>query len=210
MRGKFIVLEGGDGTGKSTQLSRIQDVLLEKGIEAVTTQEPGDTSLGKKIRAILFEEIMDPEVELFLLLADRRHHIKHVIEPALARGKWVLCDRYRDSSMVYQAMARDQDAGWVYEWHIRAGIHLVEDITFLFQESMDITLQRRKARSVGTNRFDDLPLHFHRKVAESYLHLAKGNPHRYVILPKGETPECLTQRITDILMERFLGEKGSR
>lgn len=102
MRGKFITLEGMDGAGKSTHIPNIIDLLESRGIEVVSTREPGGTALGESLRAILLHEEMHPETETLLMFAARREHIEKVIAPALARGAWVLSDRFTDATYAYQ------------------------------------------------------------------------------------------------------------
>ena len=103
MRGKFITLEGMDGAGKSTHIPTIIDLLKSRGLEVVSTREPGGTQLGEKLRELLLNEAMHPETETLLMFAARREHIAAVIEPALARGAWVLSDRFTDATYAYQS-----------------------------------------------------------------------------------------------------------
>lgn len=109
-RGRFISVEGVDGAGKSTQLAWVADWLAAQGIRFINTREPGGTPLGEKLRALLLSEPMHLETEALLMFASRREHLAEVIEPALARGDWVLCDRFSDATYAYQGAA----AGWIW------------------------------------------------------------------------------------------------
>lgn len=180
--GRFITLEGGEGTGKSTQTRALVQALLDRGIPALATREPGGTPFGEKVRSLIFECPLDEKEELLLLLALRCHHIRQVIAPALAQGTWVVCDRFIDSTLVYQGLAKDKSIQWIKQWHTLAGIDLTPDTTFLCQYPVEQALSRRKMGG-DTNRFDDAPLAFHHKVDRAYRDLAKIHQERYVCIP---------------------------
>ncbi len=180
--GRFITLEGGEGTGKSTQTRALVQALSEKGISALATREPGGTPFGEKVRSLIFESPLDEKEELFLLLALRCHHIRQVILPALSQGIWVICDRFIDSTLVYQGLAKEKNTQWIEQWHTLAGIDLTPDITFLCQHPVEQALARRKMEG-NTNKFEEAPLSFHHRVARAYQDLAKRDQKRYICVP---------------------------
>jgi dTMP kinase len=148
MRGKFITLEGMDGAGKSTHIPHILDHFRARGLEVVSTREPGGTSLGERLREILLHEAMHPETEALLMFAARREHISEVIEPALARGAYVVSDRFADASYAYQCGGRGvgfEKMRLLEQWALD---DLQPDITLLFDVPVNVSLQRlAKARS---------------------------------------------------------------
>lgn len=197
--GRFITLEGGEGTGKSTQTRALVQALLDRGIPALATREPGGTPFGEKIRSLIFEFHLDEKEELFLLLALRCHHIRQVIAPALAQGVWVICDRFIDSTLVYQGLAKDKNTQWIEQYHTLAGIDLVPDTTFLCQHPVEQALSRRKGEG-DTNRFDEASLAFHYKVEQAYQVLATIHKERYVWVP----PFAQINEITHFMINHLI------
>lgn len=152
----------------------------------MVTREPGGTPLGELIRPFFLAHTLEAEVELLLMLAMRRHHVTTVIQPALDQGQWVLCDRFTDSSVVYQGILTGHSAEWVKEWHERAGIHLTPDITFIFQEGPDVALARRHQEALkGEDRFDALSFHSYETIRQAFLDIALSDPVRCHIVPSG-------------------------
>jgi dTMP kinase len=185
-KGILITFEGGDGTGKTTQIGILQQRLKDQDIPCMVTREPGGTSLGELIRPFFLTHSLDAEVELLLMLAVRRHHICTVIQPALDRGEWVLCDRFIDSSVVYQGTLKGRATTWVKEWHEKAGIDLRPDLTFIFQDSSEVALERRRNDAKeGANRFDDLPIHSYEQIRQAFLDIALSDPERCMLVPSG-------------------------
>ena len=182
MRGKFITLEGIEGSGKSTSLDTISKILETLDIEFIITKEPGGGPLGKDLRKILLDKktSISSEVELLLMMADRKNHIDNIVEPSLEKGVWVISDRYLDSSYAYQGGGRQIDTS-----KIDLLTELLKlptpDLTILFDLSPEIALQRAKNRS-ELDRFESEPIDFHQRIREAYLNLANDNVERYVVI----------------------------
>src|SRR5579862_6425115 len=166
----FVTFEGTDGSGKSTALEAAAVELIGAGHNVFVTQEPGAGELGKRIRQLLLHGgEVSPESELLLFLADRANHVSTLIRPELARGSIVLCDRYADSTLVYQGITRGLDLEFVRRANTFATGGLVPDLTLLFDLPVDVGL----ARVRHPDRMDMEPLDFHGKVREGYLELAR-------------------------------------
>ncbi|CAN5730182.1 dTMP kinase [soil metagenome] len=181
----FLTLEGPEGAGKSTLARRIVERLRESGRETVLTREPGEGDFGIRVREILLHgEEMVPEAELFLFLADRAQHVRSFIQPALEAGKWVLCDRYADSTLVYQHYARGLDGDFVRRANAFATGGFQPDLTFL----LDLPAEVGLARLQGKDRLDAAPLSFHRRVRNGFLTEAQGKG-RWRVLNADQPPE---------------------
>jgi dTMP kinase len=178
-RGKFITLEGPDGSGKTT-LSRALATKLEQiGISVVLTREPGDGPVGPAIREVLLSgSSIDAWTEAFLFLADRRQHCNSVIYPALDLGKWVICDRFADSTIVYQGYGRGLDIERLRDLNDIATMGRVPDVTLL----LDLAPQMGLARLLQKNRLDEEPIEFHERVRKGFLNEAARAPERWVVL----------------------------
>jgi dTMP kinase len=180
-KGLFITFEGADGSGKSTQLSKIFEYLTQKGIECILTREPGGTDLGNKLRDILlnYDGQVASNCELFLYLADRSQHIETKIKPALSRGEVVLCDRHIDSTVAYQGFARGLDIENLINLNKIATEGLLPDLTVVFDVETDIAMQR-----VGQtkDRLESEGFEFHKKLRFGYLELAKRFPERIKVI----------------------------
>ncbi len=175
----FVTFEGPEGAGKSTVLAEVARRFREAGQEVVTTREPGAGEFGARIREILLHgDDMTPRAELFLFLADRAQHVASVIRPALESGSWVLCDRYIDSTFVYQAVTRGLDADFVNRANAFATEALVPDQTFLFDLDPVVGL----ARVTKKDRLDGQPINFHRSVRQGFLQLAQQGADRWKIV----------------------------
>ena len=182
MRGKFITLEGIEGSGKSTSLDTISKILDTLDIEFIITKEPGGGPLGKDLRKILLDKktSISPEVELLLMMADRKNHIDNLVEPSLEKGVWVISDRYLDSSYAYQGGGRQIDTSKIDLLTELLKLP-IPDLTILFDLSPEIALQRAKNRS-ELDRFESEPIDFHQRIREAYLNLANDNVERYVVI----------------------------
>lgn len=194
----FITLEGIEGSGKTTQLKRLAGLLVKNGYTTVVTREPGDTSIGKKIRSILLSPEnrgMSDLCELFLYGADRAQHLAEVIIPALSSGKTVVCDRFTDATTVYQGAARGISKELIDIIHSVVVKDLKPDLTILFDLDPATGLARTEkalaagARSVDESRFEMETLEFHRRVREGYLALAAAERDRFLVVDAGKTPE---------------------
>jgi dTMP kinase len=182
----FISFEGPEGAGKSTLIRTLRDRLTSKGLTVVTTREPGDGELGQAIRVLLLNsENMNPRSELFLFLADRANHVDTVIRPALAAGSVVLCDRYADSTIVYQGLGRRFDLAFLDSANEFATAGLRPDLTILLDVPAEVGLARVKTK----DRLDREPLEFHQRIREGFLKLAAREPHRWRTIDARQSPE---------------------
>jgi dTMP kinase len=203
--GLFITLEGGDGSGKSTQAKLLEEWLVEHGRTVVRTREPGGTEVGLEIREIVLHHRGDisPRAEALLYAADRAHHIATIVRPALARGDVVIQDRYLDSSVAYQGVGRVLDAAEVRNLSLWAAEELLPDLTILLD--LDETLARGRLDSART-RYDRLEAEaaeFHARVRGAYLELAAAEPDRFLVvdaaLPVGEIAAAIRDRLSALL-----------
>ena len=184
-QGRFISVEGVDGAGKSTQLAWVADWLTQQGIHFINTREPGGTPLGEKLRALLLSEAMHLETEALLMFAARREHLAQVIEPALARGDWVLCDRFTDATYAYQGGGRGLDLdkfaaleAWVQQ---RDGSLLQPHLTLLFDVPPEVSAARM-ANGRVLDRFEREAADFHTRVRDAYLRRAAADPARIKVI----------------------------
>ncbi|HXC60488.1 MAG TPA: dTMP kinase [Steroidobacteraceae bacterium] len=196
-RGRFITLEGIEGAGKSTLLQGLAEVLRGRGIAVCATREPGGTPLAEDVRRLVLErraEGVPAATELLLMFAARAAHVAQRIEPALARGEWVLCDRFTDASRAYQGGGRGLDRAAIEALANIAHPRLAPDLTLLLDLSPQAGLQRARGRAEGGDRFEDEQLTFFARVRESYLQLAKAEPQRVRVLDATAAPAQLLQQ----------------
>lgn len=198
--GRFITLEGGEGVGKSTQLRRLAGHVRGLGLEVVETREPGGTAGAEAIRSLLLGGEADrwnARAETLLFAAARSDHVERVIRPALARGAWVLCDRYIDSSRAYQAAASGIPDDDVMAAHRIGSNGLMPDRTLLLTVPLDVA-QDRAARRDGddADRFAARGIAFHRNVAAAFARFAAEEPGRFRVIEAGAAPDVVT---TDII-----------
>ncbi len=205
MRGKFISFEGGEGGGKSTQAARLAGLLRSKGLEVIETREPGGTKQGEELRDLLVQGDPDrwlPLSEVLLMTAARVEHVNRLIEPALAAGKWVICDRFMDSSMVYQGIAGGLGLDMVGGLQAQAVGNCVPDVTFLLDLREEAGLQRAEKRG-GAARFEKKDADFHRNVRDGFLALAAEAPDRIVVVDAEDTFEAVWGQIEGEMKQRF-------
>ena len=207
---RFITFEGGDGTGKSTQLKSLADHLTERGRSHLLTREPGATSLGKFIRRMLLEvgnEPISSPTELFLYLADRAQHIQEVVSPAMAQGKIVLCDRHTDSTLAYQGYGRGIDIDLLKRLNTMATFGIKPDLTFLLDCPVEIGLSRTAARGTSQarreDRFEREEFDFHQRVRAGFLELAHAEPNRFRIIDASASIPEVTEQIKVIIDREF-------
>jgi dTMP kinase len=205
MRGKFISFEGGEGGGKSTQAVRLAGFLRSKGLDVIETREPGGTKQGEELRDLLVQG--DPDrwsslSELLMMTAARVEHVNRLIEPSLAAGKWVICDRFMDSSMVYQGIAGGLGLDMVGTLQTQAVGPCVPDTTFLLDLREEAGLQRAEKRG-GAARFEKKDADFHRDVRDGFLALAAETPDRIVVVDAEDTFDNVWKQIEEEMKQRF-------
>ena len=204
-RGKFISFEGIDGAGKSTHIGFVAQFLQTYGgadIELVTTREPGGTPLGEKLRDLLLHEKMHLETEALLMFASRREHIAQVIEPALARGAWVISDRFTDASFAYQGGGRGMDRAKMEALEQWVHPHLQPDLTFLF----DVPLEVARARLDATrslDKFEQEQADFFAATRQEYLRRAAQFPQRFRVIDSTQTIAAIQLQLSGMLQAEF-------
>lgn len=196
--GKFISLEGMDGAGKSTHIPAIIAQLQQRGVEVVSTREPGGTALGEQLREILLHEPMHPETEAMLMFAARREHIAQVIQPALARGAYVLTDRFSDATYAYQCGAKGVSAEKIMQLEQWVQMGLQPDITLLFDVPPEVSLQRL-ASARTPDKFEREGLAFFAQLRTSYLQRAAQFPQRFRVIDANQTLDKIKVIVSDIV-----------
>ena len=200
VRGKFITLEGIDGAGKSTHHAWLIDFLQRQGKEVVATREPGGTSLGEKLRALLLSEPMHLETEALLMFAARREHLDKLILPALAAGKWVVSDRFTDASYAYQGggrgLAPEKIMG-LENW-VQAGFQ--PDLTIVFDLPTDIAFERLSKTGNAPDRFEQETREFFERVRESYLQRAGADPGRIRVIDSRQSIPEIQKSLEQIIV----------
>jgi dTMP kinase len=196
-RGRFITFEGIEGAGKSSLLRALADALQGQGHEVCATREPGGTPLAEEIRALVLARRasgMPPATELLLMFAARAAHVSQLIEPALQRGAWVLCDRFTDASRAYQGGGRGLDAGAIESLARIAHPDLQPDLTLLLDVPPEVGLARARGRGDAGDRFEDEALGFFTRVRARYLVLAAQEPRRIRVLDATQSPPVLLEQ----------------
>ena len=209
MKGMFITFEGTEGTGKSTQIVQLANHLTAHGRDVTLTREPGGTPIGDQVRRVLLDPAnaaLDPKAELLLYAAARAQHLAELINPALAAGRIVLCDRFSDATLAYQGYGRGLDPDLINALDRIVTSGMRPDLTIL----LDIETARGLERARGRNRrsgletearFENEQLPFHQRVRQGYLELAKREPGRFRIVDASPSPEEIRDRIRKIVDE---------
>jgi len=195
--GLFLTFEGGDGSGKSTQSALLKAWLTEQGRTVVSTREPGGTEVGDEIREIVLHRRghIVPRAEALLYAADRAQHVSTVVRPALERGDIVLQDRYLDSSVAYQGVGRELEAGEIRDLSLWAAEGLLPDITVLLDLDVAIGRGRLDESRTRYDRLESEAAEFHTRVREAYLQLAAAEPERFLVLDATLPVDELAARI---------------
>ncbi|RAU22613.1 dTMP kinase [Paramagnetospirillum kuznetsovii] len=189
-RGRFITFEGGEGTGKSTQLRLLADSLREDGLMVVTTREPGGSVGAEAIRALLVSgevERWDGVTEALLHFAARRDHLVRTIWPALERGHWVISDRFADSTLAYQGFGHGLDPDVIASLYRVAVGHFAPDLTLVLDMPVEKGLERAGIRGGGEDRYERMGLGFHQRLRQGFLGIAASNPMRCAVIDAART-----------------------
>ncbi len=199
MRGKFLTLEGIDGAGKSSHTTFMADCIRSRGFEVVTTREPGGTKLGETLRTMLLNEKMHPDTEALLMFASRREQLAEIIEPALASGAWIICDRFTDSTYAYQCGGRGLSAErtaileqWVHG-------HLQPDMTFLFDAPLSVARERLDKNTTEPDKFEREQNDFFAKVQAAYLQRAAEFPARIKVINSAQPMASIQAELAALL-----------
>ena len=205
MRGKFITLEGSEGSGKSTNLAYIRERLLEQGVELVVTREPGGTALGEAIRGLLLDHrntAMSSDTELLLMFAARAQHVRRIIRPALQRGAFVVSDRFTDSSYAYQGAGRGLDPAWIEALERRA-VGIRPGLTLLLDLDVREGRARTSGRDLWPDRIESEQDDFFERVRVGFRQRAAAEPQRFRLIDASRSPaevgEAVTRALTDWL-----------
>ena len=206
--GKFITLEGGEGAGKTTQAKRLKASLEAAGIETIMTREPGGTFGAEAIRELVLTGSQDRwsgMTELLLMYAARLDHVDKLIKPALARGVWVICDRFSDSSMAYQGYARGLGRERVAALDAAVMGGFAPDLTVVFDIDPILAQRRVKTRGEELSRFDGEALEFHKVLRDAFLDIAKRNENRVKLVDAASSRDAIEAKIKHIMGQQFTG-----
>jgi dTMP kinase len=205
-RGQFITFEGGEGAGKSTQLKRLVARLQAEGREVVATREPGGSPGAESIRDLVLNGAADrwsPVTETLLMYAARRDHVERVIRPALARGAWVVCDRFADSTRAYQGAAGGTDPGLIAALETYILEDTRPDLTLIFDFPPETGLKRAIARPGAEMRFESKGMAFHERLREGYLAVARAEPDRCVVIEADDSIEAVEAAVWAAVQARL-------
>ena len=210
MTGKFISFEGGDGAGKSTQLSLLSGDLEALGRRVILTREPGGTRLSEQIRSWVLHEsdALCKQAELLLIFAARAQHISEVIRPALLRGDWVLCDRFTDASYAYQGGGRGIPVGFIQQIEAVSTEGMRPDLTLLLDLPVIQGIERSVGRGQGSDRFEEQDLEFKRRVRQAYLDRQSDEPDRIRMIDATKSVESVHTQIWDLVSNLIDREDG--
>ena len=203
MEAKFITLEGIEGAGKTSSIKSINDLLEQKKIDYINTREPGESSIGEELREILLDPNTDisSEVELLLMLADRKDHVEKTILPNLLNNTWVISDRFMDSSIAYQGGGRQLNLNMIDSLAIYLDLPQ-PDLTLLFDLPVEVSLERTKKRG-ELDRFEKEDIEFHKRIREAYLELAKHHPDRIKVIDGSQDLEKVQAKVVRTIKKLF-------
>ncbi len=207
MRGRFITFEGGEGAGKSTQVSELAARLEASGLETVVTREPGGSPGAEAMRHLLLEGMikpLGPTAETMIFAAARDDHLRTTIEPALARGAWVICDRFIDSTRVYQGALGNVDKRIIRALERATVGDNMPDLTFVLDVPVEIGFARVKSRGQPRDRFEAEELEFHVQLREAFREIVDAEPARCVLIDASQTPEVVATDIWMTVVDRLL------
>lgn len=204
--GKFITLEGGEGGGKSTQITRLKQVLEGAGLTVITTREPGGTPAGERIRTILVEGepgSLSPTAEALLNFAQRTEHLERVIKPALARGAWVISDRFADSTMAYQGYGHRLGRKPIEALYKLVCGTFKPHLTLILDVPVEIGLERAAARRGNETRYERMDTAFHERLRRGFLDIARRDKKRCVLIDASEPAETVTEAVLAAVTRRL-------
>ena len=203
MEAKFITLEGIEGSGKTTSIKSINNLLEQKKIDYINTREPGESSIGEELRGILLDPNTDisSEVELLLMLADRKDHVEKTILPNLLNNTWVISDRFMDSSIAYQDGGRQLNLNMIDSLAIYLDLPQ-PDLTLLFDLPVEVSLERTKKRG-ELDRFEKEDIEFHNRIRVAYLELAKHHPERIKVIDGSQNLEKVQAEVVRTIQKLF-------
>lgn len=205
-RGRFITLEGGEGAGKSTLAKTLADRLQARGQSVLVTREPGGTANAEAIRTLLVDGAEDrwsPMAETLLLYAARDDHVTRLIEPALTRGDWVICDRFSDSTRAYQGAAGGVAPDQIDQIHDAALHGYQPDLTLVVDLDPAVGLARAEARGEGPTRFERQPSQFHAALRQAFLDIAAREPDRCAVIDGSQSPEAVAMSAMAVIEARL-------
>lgn len=200
-KGLFIVLEGGEGVGKTTNSEFIQEYLKQKSIAFQTSREPGGTALAEKIRALILDkhsEDVSDMTELLLVFAARAQHLQEKVLPVMASGQWLLCDRFTDATYAYQGGGRKMDKALIKQLEQLVQKNLRPDLTIILDAPIEVGRARAEARA-ELDRLESEAAAFHQRVREAYLERAEQQPEKYAVVNANQTLDLVQKDLAEIL-----------
>ncbi|SFS73864.1 dTMP kinase [Brevundimonas viscosa] len=206
-QGRFITFEGGEGTGKSTQVARLVDRLRARDLEVLQTREPGGSDGAEEIRNLALNGDAgrwSPMTETLLMFAARSDHLERTIRPALAVGRWVVCDRFADSSRAYQGAGGGVAAAFIEMLDAAVVDATQPDLTLVFDLPVEVGLERAFGRGLFETRFESKGLAFHERLRQGFREIAAAHPERCVIIDADGDPETVAARVWAAVAERLL------
>ena len=210
MSGNFITLEGGEGAGKTTQIKLLADAFKAGGLDPIITREPGGSPAAEVIRSLLVEGAVDrwqPMTEALLNFAARLEHVQATIEPALAAGRWVLCDRFADSTVAYQGYGHDLGRAVIDELHRLVLGYFQPDLTVILDipvaEGLARATNRERAEGSREDRYEHMDEGFHQRLRDGFLDIARRNPERCVVIDAAQEPDKVQAEIRTVVGQRL-------
>ena len=206
MTGTFITFEGGEGSGKSTQLSFLYNVIKSNNLSCVKTREPGGSEGAESIRGLLLNgsvDKWDPIAETLLFYAARLDHVERLIKPALADGTIVLCDRFADSTRVYQGIGKGLSEDYILSLHQLTLGHFKPDLTLILDIDPEVGIKRALSRSGAETRFESMDMDFHHAVRAGFLSIARNEPERCVVIDASQSIEDVKKSVLNAFKQRI-------
>ena len=213
MTGKFITFEGGEGSGKSTQLGMLLDAFSASGLSCIKTREPGGSPGAEQIRDLLVKgavDAWDATTETLLFYAARLDHVNKVIRPMISAGTHVICDRFADSTRVYQGVGKGLSDDFISDLHRLTLGDFMPDLTIILDIDQDVGLERTRARSGDETRFESMTVAFHQKVRQGFLNIARSEPKRCLVIDAKKDQLTIHKQIVEAMNTKLLLDITSR